>query len=98
MNCWCVWRTFGGTYLAGVSAVHRLMQPGLRHAPFALNRYLRDAQDFGHLFDRQAAEETQLDDAALPRVERGQTPERVVQKKPVNRPLFARETDSLVQR
>src|ERR1044071_8332826 len=54
------------------------MQPDLGQGPLALHRGHRNPEggaDFGH---RQSAEETQLDDLALPRIESLQFPKRFV--------------------
>src|SRR5215208_5462717 len=44
-------------------------EPRPRHVPVARDRGVPDAQDFGGLFDREAAEVAKLDDACLARVE-----------------------------
>src|SRR5918993_2740058 len=72
-------------------------EPRLRHAPLALDGGGADAQDFRRLLDREAAEEAQLDDARLLRVERVEAFERLVERDQV-RGALARHVDVLVER
>ena len=61
-----------------------LMEPGLRHGPFALDRGRRYAERVGRLGDVEPGEESQLHDAALPGVERRQRLERLVEREHVH--------------
>src|SRR5205085_3262385 len=59
--------------------LHLAKQPSLRHAPVAFDGDGADAEHLGRLFDREAAEVAQLDDARFLRVNLGQCLQRVVQ-------------------
>ena len=69
----------------------RVVEPGAREAPLAFDRGRRQLHDLGHLRDRQAAEELELDDAALARVDRFQGVEGLVQSDQIHGGRF---TDS----
>ena len=66
--------------------------------PVALHGGGRDAHRLGRLLDRQPAEEPQLDDARLARVELGQPGERGVERDHVDRALGRRRLQPLVER
>src|ERR1044072_4884889 len=73
------------------------VEPSLRHAPLALDRGGADAEDFGRLLHREAAEEAKLDYLHLLRVYLGEQVERVVQRDEVHVAL-ARNVYVLVER
>src|SRR6185503_7795869 len=58
---------------------HALIQPGPRNFPFAFDRRGRDVQDFRGLLNRQTGEVSQLNYAALLRVELFQFSQRLVE-------------------
>ena len=57
----------------------RVVEPGARELPVALDSRDRQAQRPGNLLRREASEELQLDDAALARIGSGQPAQRVMQ-------------------
>jgi hypothetical protein len=63
--------------------LQRVEQPGARNLPVALGCCNRDVENVGHLPQRQPAEEPQLVDAALARVEVREAIERFVQRQDV---------------
>jgi hypothetical protein len=64
----------------GGPVLHVPIEPRFGDSPFALHRPGRNAQDVGGLLDGETAEESQLDDAALLRVESLQGGEGFVQR------------------
>src|SRR5262245_25493401 len=59
----------GGQDRGGSGSGEFAVQPRAGHGPVAFDGHRRDAQQGGGFLDRQAAEEPQLDDAALSGIE-----------------------------
>src|SRR5215218_6988946 len=72
-----------------VLTVQLSSQPRARHLPVALDRGVADAEHLGRLLDGQAAEELQLNDARLLRVDGGEPLQRLVNRQQVNVWTFA---------
>src|SRR5262245_39737974 len=72
-------------------------EPRPRNGPVALHRRGRDPHRFGGLLDREAAEEPQLDDARLARVELGEAIERRVERDEIDRPLGGGRVEAFVE-
>src|SRR6266542_1302041 len=60
------------------------VEPHLCECPIALHGNRRDVQDGGGFFDRETAEESQLDDAGLTRLEIGESIKCKVERKNVH--------------
>src|ERR1051325_4078802 len=73
------------------------VQPGFCQLPLANDGRRSHTELFGRLFDRESAEETQLDDAAFLRVDLGQSLHRFVEHDQVCGPLN-REVDDIIER
>ena len=73
------------------------VEPGLRHAPLALDRRGADAEDFGRLLHGESAEESKLDNLHLLRVYLGEEVQGVVSGDEVHVAL-ARNVYVLVER
>src|SRR2546421_10094179 len=65
-----------------------MIEPSFGSAPLSFNRRRREPQDFGSLLDRQAAEELQLHDSALLRIDLSQSFERVIEGNDIRRSLL----------
>src|SRR5437867_13313547 len=74
-----------------------MIEPSFGSAPLSFNRRRREPQDFGSLLDRQAAEELQLHDSALLRIDLSQSFERVIKGNDVRGSLL-RDGHSVIQR
>src|SRR5687768_8659693 len=68
------------TALDGSRLLHSSVEPRAGRAPVAFDGGGADAQDLRRLLDREAAEEAQLDEPRLLRVELRQLAERVVER------------------
>ena len=73
------------------------MKPGLSQFPVPMDCERRDFQYFRHFFERKASEESQLHDAALARVDLGQSLKRRIHRNQV-RTLVLAENKSFVKR
>ncbi len=56
------------------------MEPGARGCPVALDRFRREVHRLGRFFDRESGEIAHLDDLSLPRAQRGEPAQCVVQR------------------
>src|SRR5262245_21710357 len=72
-------------------------EPRPRNGPVALHRRGRDPHRFGGLLDRESAEESQLDDARLALVERGEPIERRVERDEIDRALGSGRVEPFVE-
>ncbi len=72
-------------------------KPGFRQAPVAGHSFLGNFEDFGRLFDAQTAEEAELYDATLSRVNPGESLESAVQRLNLD-PGVLPDTEGFVQR
>src|SRR5436190_14864277 len=72
------------------------VQPRLGGTPIEHHRFRRDLEDCRRLFHSQPAEKAQLDHFALPRVELGQTAERLVKRDQSSQP-FIGNGDPLIE-
>jgi hypothetical protein len=61
------------------------VEPGTGQGPVALDGHGGNAEHGGGLLDRQAPEEAELDELALPGVDRGEPIERHIQRQDVDR-------------
>src|SRR5207245_8497793 len=81
----------------GGAAAHALLQPGQGEGPVALDGGGGDPEDLGRLLDLEPPESSQLYDACLRLVERGQRVERFVEGNEVQL-ARARRDEALVER
>src|SRR5690606_25528969 len=83
------WSISGWQGGSGSAARERVVEPRPRKAPLAFDRGRRQLHHFGDLRRRQAAEELELDDAALARVDVGKSVESLVPRNQIHRWRFA---------
>src|SRR5262252_3914156 len=70
------------------ASLHLPRQPGFRDIPVTFHRSSGNTKHFADLFDRQAAEETHLHNAALPFVDVGELTDGIVERDQVRAPFL----------